>query len=298
MLCTTLLTASIIANEPNVELGRDHSHESRQRFCRELPLTIRADHPAILPVVDAIRAVTLDPREQLMMVNDVAHLLVDYDEDERVYGKVEFHATLDEMIARRREAGWVYLRDDCDGRAVFAAHLLAALGIPWRLEASYWKKHAWITATVDGVQYDLLDLRRQSPERQRIAYQLVGRWFTRPSHMPPYFDWRQAWLERTKADISVGMRLGVLELDSTPDHLHERFAIDWTVAHPEGRTSPFDRRTLVMAFAAFPYREPLHTAGALALTELPSDEAREDTAHSPLAQSSNPASSREIGTGR
>jgi hypothetical protein len=127
--------------------------------------SIRPNHPAILPVAHAIRRVTTDPLEQIVMVNDVTHLLVDYDDDDRVYEAEEFHATFEEMLARRREAGWLYLRDDCDGRAVFAAHLLASLGIPWRLEASYWKEHAWVIARVNGVDYDLLDPGAMHPRR-------------------------------------------------------------------------------------------------------------------------------------
>jgi hypothetical protein len=84
---------------------RDHSHDGVRWFQREMPLTIRADHPAIVPVAAAIRAITGKPLEQIAMVNDVTHLLVDYDSDKRVYGMPECQATLDEMIARRREAG-------------------------------------------------------------------------------------------------------------------------------------------------------------------------------------------------
>src|SRR4051812_24928899 len=87
---------------------------TRERFRQEMPKHIRADHPAILPVAAAIRAVTTKPIEQLVMVNDVTHLLVDFDDDERVYSKFEYHATLDEMLANRRLHGWLYLRDDCD----------------------------------------------------------------------------------------------------------------------------------------------------------------------------------------
>ena len=114
--------------------GREthYSRHTREHFRHDMAATVRPDHPAIVPVAAAIRAVTSNPLEQIVMVNDVTHLLVDYDDDERVYGTDEFHATLDEMLARRRQSGWLYLRDDCDGRAVFAAHVLAALGIAWR----------------------------------------------------------------------------------------------------------------------------------------------------------------------
>lgn len=290
-VCAGSLLGSIRAQAQPVPLSceaRDHQHDNRTHFRHELPKTVRADHPAILPVVAAIRAISQDPREQLMMVNDVTHLLVDYDEDERVYGKIEFHATLDEMIARRREAGWVYLRDDCDGRAIFAAHLLAALGIPWHLQASYWKRHAWITATVGGVEYDLLDLRHDAPECRELSYQLVGRWFTRASRFPPYFNWRQAWVERTHSDLQIGVRLGLLELDSTPGQLHERFAVDWTRLCPEGTISPFDGRTLTAAYAVFPYGEPLHVEALAALDAPKSDPADRGPSRAPLAQSSAP----------
>lgn len=235
----------------------DHSRDGRTHFLREMPSTIRANHPAIVPVANAIRAISKKPLEQICLVNDVTHLLVDYDEDVRVYGAEEYHATLDEMLARRREAGWLYLRDDCDGRAVFAAHLLATLGIQWHLEASYWKGHAWIVATVDGVDYDLLDLRNNSPETDRLSYRLIGRWMTRPSHPPPYFDWRAAWAQRTHRDFGIGLRLGMLQLTSTPDHPRERYSTDWTKVAPTDRSSPWDRRLADATSAGFPLGAPL-----------------------------------------
>jgi hypothetical protein len=222
--------------------------------------SVRADHPVIVPVANAIRAVTSNPLEQIVMVNDVTHLLVDYDDDDRVYGSSEFHATLEEMLARRRQAGWLYLRDDCDGRAVFAAHLLAALGIPWRLEASYWKEHAWIIARVNGVDYDLLDLRKNAPETDRASYKLFGRFFVRPSHQPPLFAWRRAWAQRTGHNLGAGLALGLLSVDSKPGTQIERYATDWTLKCPTGTLSPVDDRALTSTIAGFPYGEPLHVA--------------------------------------
>lgn len=230
---------------------------TRDHFRNTMPGTVRADHPAIVPVAAAIRAVTTNPVEQLAMVNDVTHLLVDYDDDDRVYGSAEFHATFDEMLTRRREAGWIYLRDDCDGRAVFAAHLLAALGIPWRFEASYWKEHAWIVARVNGRDYDLLDLRNGAPETNRISYKLVGHMFVRPSVRPPAFAWRRAWAQRTTRNHEIGMKLGILTIDSTPTAQRERFATDWTSRVPHGSISPIDERALTAKVAGFPYGEPL-----------------------------------------
>jgi hypothetical protein len=229
-------------------------------FIHDMPRTIRADHPAILPVAAAIRAVTTEPLEQIVMVNDVTHLLVDYDDDQRVYGLPEFYATLDEMIAKRRQQGWLYLRDDCDGRAVFAAHLLASLGIPWRLEASYWKRHAWVGARVGGVEYDLLDFHPHTSV-PRLSYRLIGHWFVTASRQPPPFDWRRRWAERTDQDLTIGLRLGLLALDSTPGHLHERHSTDWTEESPNDPHSPPDPRTLTAMSAGFPYGETLRTAG-------------------------------------
>jgi hypothetical protein len=193
-----------------------------------LTSTVRPDHPEILPVVAAIRAVTTDPLEQLAMVQHVTRLLVEYDSDHQVYRRKDHHATLDEMIARRRQAGWTYLRDDCDGRAVFAAHLLASLGIPWRLEASYWKGHAWVSAVVGGVRYDLLDLEPADPELRHPSYRWVGRHVTRPSRPVPAFASRRAWRERTGADPRVGERLGLLERVEPGQPARERVAVNWT----------------------------------------------------------------------
>jgi hypothetical protein len=262
------------ANAVTKERNRGRPPFSRQSFCRDMPKAVRADHPAIVPLADAIRRITTDPREQLIIVHDVSHLLIDYDSDERVYGQSEFHATLDEMIARRRQAGWVYLRDDCDGRAVFAAHLLAALEIPWRLEASYWKRHAWISARVGGVTYDLLDLRPGDRELNTLSYKLIGRHFSGKSRMPPYFHWRRAWLERTGGDLAIGLRLGLLELESRPGLPKERFSTDWLKKHPEGHWSPLDPRMQTAPYAAFPFQEKLTWAGSVADLGSASNEGR------------------------
>lgn len=241
---------------------------TREHFRHDMALTVRANHPAIAPVAAAIRAITSNPQEQLVIVNDVAHLLVDYDDDRRVYGVEEFHATLDEMLLRRRENGWLYLRDDCDGRAVFAAHLLAALGIPWRLEASFWKEHAWVIATVRGVDYDLLDLRPNAPETDRLSYRLIGRLFVAETRRPPPFPWRRAWAERTRRNLQVGLALGLLDVGSTMANLHQRNATDWTNPLVAGGGSPFDQRVLTARVAGFPYGEPLQVRG-LANTPVP-----------------------------
>lgn len=240
-----------------------YDRHTREHFRSDMPFTVKADHPAIRPVADAIRAVTRDPLEQIVMVNDITHLLVDYDEDERVYGAPEFHATFEEMLARRRAGGWLYLRDDCDGRAVFAAHLLANLGIAWRLEASFWKEHAWIVARVNGVDYDLLDLRRNAPETARLTYRLLGRHFVRPTQRPPAFGWRKAWADRTERNFKIGMTLGLLTLDSTPAQQHARYATDWTQRAPRDKASPYDARVLTAKVAGFPYGEALEV-GAIA----------------------------------
>lgn len=254
---------------PPAQGGEVHyNRHTREYFRHDMAATVRADHPAIAPVAAAIRAVTTNPLHQLVMVNDVTHLLVDYDDDERVYGAEEFHATFEEMIARRRQGGWVYLRDDCDGRAVFAAHLLAALGIPWRLEASYWKEHAWVVARVGGVDYDLLDLRKNAAETNRLSYKLFGHLFVRPSVSPPAFAWRREWAKRTGRDLRTGVTLGLLTVDSVQSAQHERYATDWTVKSPGGRLSPFDESAARMSVAGFPYGESLHVA-AIAQAPLP-----------------------------
>jgi hypothetical protein len=266
------LSAALIALTVSIPLhGGDiyYSRHTREHFRHNMAATVRANHPAIIPVAAAIRAVSNKPLEQIVMVNDVTHLLVDYDDDERVYGTEEFHATFDEMLARRRRAGWLYLRDDCDGRAVFAAHLLSALGIPWRLEASYWKEHAWIVARVGGVDYDLLDLRRNAPETSRLSYKLFGHLFVRASVRPPAFSWRRAWAQRTGRDLQSGLALGLLTVDSNRGRQRERYATDWSQKSPAGQLSPIDDRILSSNVAGFPYGEPLHIASIATVGPIP-----------------------------
>lgn len=225
-------------------------------YRHDLVRTVRADHPAILPVADAVRAVTRDPLQQLVMVNDVTHLLVDFDEDWRVYGREEYHATLDEMLQNRRENGWLYLRDDCDGRAVFAAHLLSSLGIKWRFEASRVKAHAWIVATVGGKEYDLLDYQPEGAPVNSAAYKMWA-WTLRDPVHPPLFEWRREWAKRTQFDVGVGVQLGLLFPDSTRDNLRERRSTDWAKLAPGAPTTPADERALALSVAGFPLGEAL-----------------------------------------
>jgi hypothetical protein len=269
VLAVSLFAMTVLV-PPTVHGGEAHyARHTREHFRHNMAATVRANHPAIVPVAAAIRAITTNPLEQIVVVNDVTHLLVDYDDDERVYGVEEYHATLDEMLSRRRQSGWLYLRDDCDGRAIFAAHLLAALGIEWHLEASYWKEHAWVTARVRGVDYDLLDLRRNAPETSRISYKLFGHMFVRPSVRPPAFAWRRAWAQRTGRDLQQGLALGLLSVDSTAERERERYATDWTIKSPTGRLSPVDDRALSVTVAGFPYGEPLHVAAIANITPPP-----------------------------
>jgi hypothetical protein len=251
---------AVMISAPRTVHGGDvlYRRHTREHFRQNMAASVRGHHPTIRPVADAIRAVSMDPLEQIVMVNDVTHLLVDYDDDARVYGVEEYHATLEEMLDRRRQSGWLYLRDDCDGRAVFAAHLLSALRIPWRLEASYWKEHAWIVARVNGAEYDLLDLRRNAPETKRLSYKLFGHLFVRDSVRPPFFSWRRAWAVRTQRDLASGLALGLLTVDSTAGRQRERYATDWVLKSPSGNLSPVDDRALSVSVAGFPYGEPLH----------------------------------------
>ena len=193
-----------------------------------MPGQIRAGHVAVQPVVAAIRHLSDDPLEQLSLVQQSTRLLVEYDSDRRVYGRADWHATLDEMVRRRARSGWTYLRDDCDGRAVFAAHLLFDLGIPWRLEASTLKRHAWISADLGGQRWDLLDLEADDPELQGWGYRALGRWLTRSSHPPPRVDLRRRWRERAGADRGLGLALGLVEAGSADAPLRARYVVNWT----------------------------------------------------------------------
>lgn len=253
-----LVVAAVLAAVPAASALplRPESESTIATYRNQLARTVRADHPAILPVAEAIRAVTTRPLEQLVMVNDVTHLLVDFDDDWRVYGREEYHATLDEMLQNRREHGWLYLRDDCDGRAVFAAHLLASLGLPWRFEASRVKGHAWVIATVDGRDYDLLDYQPEGEPVHTAAYKLWSWTLREPVH-PPRFEWRREWAARTACNVGVGVQLGLLAPDSTRDDLHERRSTDWARLAPRTPTTPPDERALALSVAGFPLGEAL-----------------------------------------
>lgn len=256
---------------PNGALGGDTDpmHHSLSYFRHDMWRTVVPNNPYIIQVANAIRAVTHNPLHELDMVNDVTTLLVEYDSDERIYGQEDYHATLNEMIARQRAGGWAYLRDDCDGRAVFAANLLDSLGIPFQLQASAWKEHAWVTARVNGVNYDLLDLRANAPEYKRLGFRLIGHFFVRKSNPPPPFNWRRAWAVRTHRNLRIGLTLGMLTLNSTRYAMYQRHAKDWTKLVPQGNIPPPDSpQTLLAGVAGFPYGEPLRV-GALASTRRP-----------------------------
>lgn len=262
------LFVSLVAVAPLAAHALELNNEPQTiaRFKTKIAATVRADHPAIVPVADAIRQVTTNPLEQLVVVNDVTHLLVDFDDDWRVYGRDDYHATLDEMIQNRREHGWLYLRDDCDGRAVFAAHLLASLGIKWRLEGSRIRAHAWVVATVNGTDYDILDFQPEGAPVESTAYKLFN-WMLRAPNHPPMFEWRRAWAQRTHFDVASGIRLGLLSVDSVAGNLHERRSTDWARIAPGVAVTPPDSRALSAQTAGFPYGEPLQPnahSGALA----------------------------------
>lgn len=284
LLVAALVFASA-AEAPALPL-RPEKESTIATYRHDLVKTVRADHPAIVPVADAIRAVTTNPLEQLVMINDVTHLLVDFDEDWRVYGREEYHATLDEMLQNRREHGWLYLRDDCDGRAVFAAHLLSTLGIEWRFEASRVKAHAWIVATVGGKEYDLLDYQPEGAPVNSATYKMWS-WTLRDPVHPPLFEWRREWAKRTGFDVAVGIRLGLLAVNSTRDDLHERRSTDWAKLAPGKPTTPTDERALAASGAGFPLGESLEPM----LTRVPTTAVRPDVATGPITPVRTPLGS-------
>src|SRR5207248_2674015 len=113
---------------------------------------------------------------------------------------------------------------------------------------------AWVVACVNGVDYDLLDLRPNARETDRPAYKLFGHLFVRASHPPPVFAWRDAWAKNTHHDFHVALALGMITLDSTPLAMHARHSRDWTIDAPAGTVSPpDDAKTLLAGIAAFPY---------------------------------------------
>lgn len=238
ILLVVVLLAPVAAKERGAARPRE-AGPSPAAFRRVMPVTVRVGHPAVAGVADGIRRLSDDPVEQLSFVAQATRLLVEYDSDRRVYGRRDWHATLDQMVARAEASGWTYLRDDCDGRAVFAAHVLEELGFRWRLKASGLKRHAWVSVVVAGRAYDLLDLRPDDPELQTLAYRAVGRWLVRRSQPPPFTDLRARW-RRRGADVALGRTLGLITVAPGGGEAQPRFAVNW-VRRASGPT-PTERK--------------------------------------------------------
>lgn len=121
---------------PNPALFLRHLQHVRQMD--QLP---NARSPALAPVqlrfntFLAHRGVDVrDPQVLLREVNTFVRHEIPYAWDWDVWGVAEYLPSLEEVLAKRRE--------DCDGRAVVAAALLRAQGIPAELVAD--SRHMWV----------------------------------------------------------------------------------------------------------------------------------------------------------
>lgn len=124
-------------------------------FLNEVPFSIERDHALVRPIADAILKLTKDPLVQSDLVEHYVFDHIKYVEDDVQFGR-EYQATLTEMISLRSQRNDQNLCGDCDERAILAANLFRALGIPYKLRVSLLWGHAWVDVTINGKTYSVL----------------------------------------------------------------------------------------------------------------------------------------------
>lgn len=104
--------------------------------------------PSVRSAVRHIR--TLEPRSmgQARLAAQLSERLIWYRRDADAHGAVDIAMSPTRMQAAMRAGRWPAMQGDCDDRAVYAASLAAALGIPYRFAES--PTHAWAEVFVNG----------------------------------------------------------------------------------------------------------------------------------------------------
>lgn len=104
---------------------------------RDPNLLIEPDAPAIQPLVEELRPHMTDdlsPREALQYVEQFVYEKIPYEWDWNTWGSADYLPTVTEAIEMGRE--------DCDGRAVVAASLLAKFGFNAQIVTDF--AHVWV----------------------------------------------------------------------------------------------------------------------------------------------------------
>lgn len=100
-------------------------------------LLIQPDNPSLQPLVEEVRS-TLPPDQSplqiLKGVEKYVYKRIPYEWDWNNWGNADYLPTVDEVLAKGKE--------DCDGRAVIAASILASLGFQAQLVTDF--SHVWV----------------------------------------------------------------------------------------------------------------------------------------------------------
>lgn len=109
-------------------------HLSRWRDPNAL---IEPDNKALQPLMDELRpqiGADRSPKETLRLVEQFVYRKIPYDWDWNVWGTSDYIPTVSEVLEKGRE--------DCDGRAVLGASMLANLGFKAELVTDF--SHVWV----------------------------------------------------------------------------------------------------------------------------------------------------------
>ena len=120
---------------------------------------IEPNAPALEPLVAALRpqiTADMEPKEVLKTVEKFVYKEISYDWDWNTWGMADYIPTVAEAIAKGRE--------DCDGRAVVAASLLARLGYDAAIVTDF--AHVWVKTEhgeTMGAAEVMAEVRRSMP---------------------------------------------------------------------------------------------------------------------------------------
>ena len=127
--------------------------------------------PEIRGLADTILGLHVPPPVMAALVAEVTRVRITYTSDVELYGWSDYVPTIEEMRQRARAEGWPTLREDCDGRAVFALSLARTCGLEARSVSSARFQHVWIRVFTPAEAWDLLpaDGDRQAVEPPPLA---------------------------------------------------------------------------------------------------------------------------------